>query len=195
MSSGSRVSKKAKSSMTKTAKRPPRKKGSPSSSASAKSGSATLTLNEDWSQFLRALISSGTRFLLIGGHAVAVHAEPRFTEDLDVFVEPTPSNAKRLRTALVDFGFEAIAPPAAQLSEPGKVWMLGRKPRRIDILTGISGVSFKAAYQHSVSVDVNGQAIPVIGRAALLRNKVASNRDKDQLDVLLLKKYARAQRR
>ena len=66
---------------------------------------------------------------------------------------------------------------------------MGRKPRRIDILTGISGVSFKAASQHSILVEVHGHAIPVIGRAALLKNKIASNRDKDQLDVLLLKKY------
>ncbi len=149
-----------------------------------------MTLNEDWSQFLLALISSGTRFLLIGGHAVAVHAEPRFTEDLDVFVEPSPSNAKRLHAALVDFGFEEVAPAPTQLATPDTVWMLGRKPRRIDILTGISGVSFKAASRNSVTVEVNGHAIPVISRAALVRNKIASDREKDKLDVLLLKKYA-----
>lgn len=195
MSSGSRASKKAKSSTSRITKRRRPNKGSLSSNASARSGSATLTLNEDWSEFLHALISSGTRFLLIGGHAVAIHAEPRFTEDLDVFVEPTLRNARKLHAALVDFGFAAVAPLPAQLAEPDKVWMLGRKPRRIDILTGISGVSFKAASQHSILVEVHGHAIPVIGRAALLKNKIASNRDKDQLDVLLLKKYASPNRR
>jgi hypothetical protein len=149
-----------------------------------------LTLNEDWSQFLLALISSGTRFLLIGGHAVAVHAEPRFTEDLDVFVQPTLSNARRLHAALVEFGFGDVAPAPAELAEPDKVWMLGRKPRRIDVLTGISGVSFNAACRDSVTVELSGQAVPVIGRNALLKNKLAANRDKDRLDVLLLEKYA-----
>jgi hypothetical protein len=68
-----------------------------------------LILNEDWSAFLRALISTGTRFVLIGGHAVAVHAEPRFTEDLDVFVDPTDDNGKRVHAALVEFGFGSVA--------------------------------------------------------------------------------------
>jgi len=100
MSSGSRASKKAKSSTSTIAKRRRPNKGSPSSNASARSGSAILTLNDDWSEFLHALISSGTRFLLIGGHAVAIHAEPRFTEDLDVFVEPTLRNARKLHVVL-----------------------------------------------------------------------------------------------
>jgi hypothetical protein len=73
-------------------------------------------LNDDWSEFLRALISTETRFLLIGVHAIAVHAEPRFTEDLDVFVEPTLENARRLRRALVEFGFGS--PPFGDENEP-----------------------------------------------------------------------------
>jgi addiction module HigA family antidote len=91
-----------------------------------------LHLNDDWSAFLHALISAETRFLLIGGHAVAVHAEPRFTEDLDIFVDPSLPNARRLRTALEDFGFGDVAPTPTQLAQRDRVWMLGRKPRRID---------------------------------------------------------------
>jgi len=74
-----------------------------------------LRLNDDWSAFLGALISTGTRFLLIGGHAIGVYAEPRFTEDLDVFVAPDRSNARRLRAALVEFGFGDIAPSVNEL--------------------------------------------------------------------------------
>ena len=71
-----------------------------------------IELNRDWTQFLSALIARGVKFVLVGGHAVAAHGEPRLTEDLDVFVEPTIQNAQRLREALVDFGFEAVAPSA-----------------------------------------------------------------------------------
>ena len=148
-----------------------------------------MHLNEDWSAFLRALLSAKVKFLLIGGHALAVHAEPRFTEDLDVFVEPTPRNAKRVVVALVDFGFGSVAPPAATFSKKDQVVMLGRKPRRIDILTGISGVDFLTAWKGRVVVGFGGMNVPVIGRAALIANKKASGRPKDRVDVLSLKKY------
>jgi hypothetical protein len=70
-----------------------------------------IDLNRDWSEFLHALISRRVRFVLVGGHAVAGHGEPRLTEDLDVLVEPTLANARRLREALVDFGFGALGLP------------------------------------------------------------------------------------
>jgi len=185
-SSGSQGSKKQAGTTKKTSKKRAPRNGSPSSNASGKRGSKTLSLNDDWNEFLRALISTGTRFLLIGGHALAVHAEPRFTEDLDVFVQPSLANAKKLRKALVEFGFGSVMPDAHELAKPGLVWMLGRKPRRIDILTGISGVTFVEAARGSVDVTVVGTVVPVIGRAALIRNKVASGRPKDLLDVAML---------
>jgi hypothetical protein len=79
--------------------------------------------------------------VLIGGHAIAVHAEPRFTEDLDVLVEPSLANARRLHAALTEFGFANVIPDPEHFAVPDRVWMLGRKPRRIDVLTGISGVT------------------------------------------------------
>jgi hypothetical protein len=101
-----------------------------------------IDLNRDWTEFLSALIARRVRFVLVGGHAVAAHGEPRLTEDLDVFVEPTLANARRLREALGDFGFGDIAPSAEELAEPDRIFMLGRKPWRIDVLTGIDGVTF-----------------------------------------------------
>lgn len=100
-----------------------------------------IELNRDWNEFLSLLIAHRVRFLLIGGHAVAGHAEARLTEDLDVWVEPTTTNATRLRDALVAFGFGSVAPSVAELAAPDKVFMLGRKPWRIDILTSIAGGS------------------------------------------------------
>lgn len=154
-----------------------------------------MHLNDDWNDFLRALTSAGTRYLLIGGHALAVHAEPRFTEDLDVFVQPSLANARKVRKALVDFGFASIAPEATELSKPNRVWMLGRKPRRIDILTGISGVSFEEAEVESIEVVVASTRVRVIGRDALIRNKNASGRPKDLADVAMLDARAARPRR
>ena len=86
-----------------------------------------IELNRDWTEFLCALIGRRVRFVLVGGHAVAGHGEPRLTEDLDLFLDPTLANARRLRNALVNFGFGSIAPQAEILAQRDKVFMLGRK--------------------------------------------------------------------
>jgi hypothetical protein len=145
-----------------------------------------IELNRDWTAFLSALIGRRVRFVLVGGHAVAGHGQPRLTEDLDVFVDPAPANASRLRDALVDFGFGAVAPAVEELASKDRVFMLGRKPWRIDILTGIDGVSFAEAWASRVEADFVAKPLFVIGRAALLKNKRAAGRTKDLLDVALL---------
>lgn len=149
-----------------------------------------IELDRDWSEFLCALIARRVRFVLVGGHAVAGHGEPRLTEDLDVFVEPTLTNARRLRSALLDFGFGEDAPPAAVLAAPDKVFMIGRKPHRIDILTGIDGVSFDEAWSSRVEAQFEATPLFVIGRTALIDNKRASGRDKDLFDLAMLEAHA-----
>jgi hypothetical protein len=135
---------------------------------------------------LSLLISKRVRFLLVGGHAVAAHGEPRLTEDLDVFVDPARANAGRLREALLAFGFGASVPSARELAVPGKIWMLGRKPWRIDVLTKISGVTFARAWRGRVETDFSPRPLFVIGRGELIANKRASGRDKDLRDVAML---------
>ena len=145
-----------------------------------------LHLSPDWNEFLSLLISKRVRFLLVGGHAVAAHGEPRLTEDLDVFVDPARANAGRLREALLAFGFGASVPSARELAVPGKIWMLGRKPWRIDVLTKISGVTFARAWRGRVEADFTLRPLFVIGRRELIANKRASGRDKDLRDVAML---------
>jgi hypothetical protein len=143
-------------------------------------------IHRDWKEFLLALRSENTRFLLIGAHALAFHVEARLTNDLDVFVEPTPENAVCLHRALDAFGFGGLIADAAELAAPDRVFMLGVKPWRIDILTGIDGVTFEEAWASRVEVDFHGVRLFVIGREALLKNKRASGRRKDLVDVALL---------
>ena len=103
------------------------------------------TIHRDWQKFLAALLSENTKFLLIGAHALAFHVEARLTEDLDVFVEASSENAARIMRALETFGFGGLIADARQLEEPDRVIMLGVKPWRIDMLTGIDGVTFDEA--------------------------------------------------
>ena len=149
-----------------------------------------IELSRDWTEFLSALISRRVRFMIVGGHAVAGHGEPRLTEDLDVFVERSPANARKLRQALVDFGFGNVAPTAAELARPHKVFMLGRKPWRIDILTSIDGVSFEQAWKSRVKADFVFTPLHMIGRDMLIKNKRAAGREKDLADVALLERHA-----
>jgi hypothetical protein len=147
---------------------------------------ATETIPPDWREFLSALLSENTKFLLIGAHALAFHVEGRLTEDLDVFVEPSEDNASRVHRALVRFGFGNLVTDPAELGQPDRVFMLGRTPWRSDILTGIDGVSFEEAWSARESVEFHGLRLAVIGRDALLKNKRASGRKKDLVDVALL---------
>jgi hypothetical protein len=84
-----------------------------------------------------------------------------------VFVEPTAANARRLRAALGDFGFAAVAPSLVELATPGKIFMLGRKPWRIDILTGIDGVTFRGVW--ATKVEANFAARPLFPGAVTRR--------------------------
>lgn len=150
---------------------------------------ATTTIPPDWREFLLALRSESTRFVLIGAHALAFHVEARVTEDLDVFVEPGAENAARLARALERFGFGGMV-GVDELAKPDRVFMLGVKPFRIDVLTGIDGVTFDEVWATRVAVDFHGVEVDVIGREALLRNKLASGRRKDLVDAELLQEVA-----
>lgn len=149
-----------------------------------------LQLNPDWTEFLSLLISKRVRFVLVGGHAVAAHGEPRLTEDLDVFVDLTLANAVRLREALLAFGFGSDVPSVDQLVVPGSIWMLGRKPWRIDVLNQIDGVSFARAWKGRTKADFGAGPLYLIGRRELVANKRASGRDKDLRDVAMLEALA-----
>ena len=146
-------------------------------------------LHEDALDLLVALEDAGVSYLVVGAHALAAHGIPRATADFDILLEPTAENATRAMRALAAFGA-----PLAQhgitnedLATPGTVYQLGLPPRRIDLLTQLSGVSFAEAVQDRLVADHGRHAIPFIGREALIRNKLATGRPKDLLDVELLR--------
>jgi hypothetical protein len=126
---------------------------------------------------------------VVGAHALAVHGVVRATGDLDIWVRPDAENAKRVWRALARFGapMEAMGLSLQDFQQMGTVYQIGLPPRRIDILTEISGVDFSEAWESKVFEDVDGLTIPYLGRSALVRNKQASGRIKDLADIELLK--------
>lgn len=123
------------------------------------------------------------RALIVGAHAVAFHAKPRFTKDIDILVEPCPENAASLVAALEEFGFGEIGLTPSDFVEPGRIVQLGFPPSRIDIITSIGGVSFEEAWSGRVSGTYGSQEVLYIGKAELIRSKRAAARPQDLVDV------------
>jgi hypothetical protein len=142
-------------------------------------------VNRDFLDLLAAFLEAGVRFLVVGAHAMAVHGVPRATGDLDVWIAPDPGNADRAWAALVRFGapLAAMGVTRADFGRLDQVVQVGLPPRRIDILTSISGLGFEDAWPDRVTHETEGLAVPFIGRAALIRNKRASGRAKDLADL------------
>lgn len=147
-----------------------------------------MAVNPDFRDLFAALNAAGARYLLVGGYAVAFHAEPRFTKDLDVWTEPSPANAPRVREALHAFGAPLQDLTIGDLERPDLIFQIGVPPNRIDIVTGIDGVHFDEAWPGRAETTYGDQAIPVIGRSALIRNKRASGRPQDLLDLEILER-------
>ncbi len=142
---------------------------------------------EDFRDFIRELNAHHVEYLLVGGYAVGIYGHVRATSDIDFFYRCTPENVARLVEALRAFGAPPVVIDPEHLVTPDRVTAFGAPPIRIDLLSSISGVSFEDAQAGAVVVDIDGEALPVIGLAALLANKLASGREKDRDDVKRLR--------
>jgi hypothetical protein len=146
-----------------------------------------MAINPDFRDLYAALNDAGARYLLVGGHAVAFHAQPRFTKDLDIWIDPTPANASSVFKALEVFGAPLGALSVQDLSTEGIIFQIGIPPNRIDILTSIDGVTFDEAWPARFDTTYGDQSIHVIGRDHLRQNKLTTGRVQDLLDADLLK--------
>lgn len=142
-----------------------------------------MEISSDFSDLLSLLAHHRARYLVVGGWAVVYHAEPRYTKDIDIFVEATPSNGRRLLRALEEFAGPLPELSLDDLIDPHKIIMMGRPPTRIDILKSIDGVRFETAWKNRVRVSLGGMHVNIISRPDLMRNKRASGRPQDLIDL------------
>ncbi len=140
-------------------------------------------LNNDYKEMLQLLLDNGARFLLVGAYAMGAHGYPRATGDMDIWVEPTQDNSKRVYRSLVQFGSPLQDINDKTFVEPGIVFQIGVVPRRIDIITTLSGLEFDQAYPQRQIVEIEELRIPILSLGDLIRNKRATGRDKDRLDA------------
>jgi hypothetical protein len=140
-------------------------------------------MNPDFLDLLHAFIAADVRFLIVGAYALALHGRPRATGDLDLWIDPSPENARRVMRALGEFGAPLADISEADFSQPGVVYQIGVPPGRIDILTDLTGLTFADAWPDRVRRAFGDLDVDFIGRAAFLRNKRATGRAKDLGDI------------
>jgi hypothetical protein len=142
-----------------------------------------VQLGKDFRDLLEILNRHQVRYLVVGGFAVAVHGTPRYTKDLDIWVEVSPDNAARIIEVLDEFGFASLGLRAEDFLDPDVVIQLGYEPNRIDFLTTLTGVDFAEAYPARISITISGIVVPLIDRASLIANKRALGRPHDLDDA------------
>ena len=146
-----------------------------------------MKLSSDFRDMLRALSSERVRYVVVGGFAVIHHTEPRYTKDIDIWIEPTAVNAARVLRALKHFGAPLKGVRAEDFTNPQIVFQLGVEPVRIDLLMAIKGVSFEEAWASRVTAQWGRQRVNVLSAEHLARNKRRVGRPQDLLDVERLK--------
>ena len=142
-----------------------------------------MNLQKDLREFVELLSALEVHFLVVGAFAVAYHGYPRYTADIDLFIERSPENASRLLQAIHQFGFRDVGLTDQDFLREDQVIQLGVAPNRIDIMTHISGVAFADAWTSREIGEVGGLRIPLISREMLKRNKAASGRTQDLADL------------
>ncbi len=140
-------------------------------------------LNEDYKEMLQCLAEEEAKFLLVGAYALAAHGYPRATMDIDFWVQPSPDNAEAVLRAIRRFGAPLHDLTLADLQKDDTIFQIGVAPRRIDIITGASGLQFDDAFRNSVSIEIEGLQVRIPSIDDLIRNKRASGRTKDLADA------------
>lgn len=143
-------------------------------------------LNQDFRDILSSLNRAKAEFIVVGAFALASHGRPRATGDIDIFLRNSQDNAERVMTALRDFGAPLANLSLEDFTSHDNVVQIGVEPRRIDLMTRISGVSFDDAWKNKVAVQIGDLEVFVLSKNDLLKNKRATDREKDRGDIAWL---------
>ena len=147
-----------------------------------------MRIEKDFKEFIALLNKNSVRYLIVGGYAFSFHAEPRYTKDIDFFVEGSEENAEKLLNALAGFGFKNIGLSKADFIKPGDIVQLGVPPVRIDLMTSVTGLDFAAAWENRVTGKYGGIRAFFVSKADLIQNKMAVGRKQDLSDIDRLQK-------
>ncbi len=144
-------------------------------------------LNKDFREFIQSLNDNKVRYLIIGGYAVAFHGHPRYTKDIDIWLELTAENATRTVKALEQFGFSSLGLQTGDFLVPDQIIQLGYPPNRIDLLISLENMDFRECYDSRSEITVSGVKINFIDLANLRKSKKIAGRYQDLADLENLK--------
>ena len=139
--------------------------------------------SQDFREFIELLIKHKAEYLIVGGYAVGVHGHPRYTGDLDIWLNPIPENADLILKCVNEFGFSSFCLAQSDFTKPGNVIQLGYPPLRIDLLTEIDGVTFEECFVNRKVVIIEDLKVNFIGYNDLLKNKKKTGRPMDIDDI------------
>ena len=142
-----------------------------------------MVLDQDFREFIELLNKNEVRYLVVGGYAVGFHGYPRYTKDLDVWVEVDLENAKKIKRSLDEFGFNESGLTESDFLTPYQFIQLGYPPVRIYIATGCEGVEFDTCFQRKETIEIDGLEIKFIDIENLIVNKKALARPQDLADI------------
>ena len=147
-----------------------------------------MRVENDFKKFIELLNEHNVRYLIIGGFAYSFYAEPRFTKDIDFYIDTSSVNANKMLKVMEKFGFKDVGLTKNDFQQPEQIIQLGNAPLRIDIVTSIDGVNFKEAWNNRTSGRYGNLNVNFISKSDLIKNKKAMGRAQDIADVEKLKK-------
>jgi hypothetical protein len=142
-----------------------------------------VMLNPDFKEFIQSLNDNHVHYLVVGGYAVALHGYPRYTKDIDIWIELSRVNASHMVEALGQFGFTSLGLKDSDFLVEDQIIQLGYAPNRIDIHTTLPGVTFEVCYSKRLVVEIDRVKVNFIDRESLRNNKKASGRLQDLADI------------
>ena len=140
-------------------------------------------LNQDFKEFIRLLNDNQVRYLVVGGYAVALHGYPRYTKDIDLWIDMAPNNASKIISSLGQFGFGSLGLKEEDFLELDTIIQLGYPPNRIDLMTTLPGVDFDDCFKARLQIEIDETIVNFIDLENLKKNKAASGRNQDLADL------------
>ena len=144
-------------------------------------------MNSDFKELLKIFADNQVKYLIIGGYAVAKHAEPRYTKDLDIWISNSRENAEQVFQSLKEFTAPLTDITVEDFTIPTLVFQIGIEPSRIDILMGLKELDFDECWKRRATSVIGDLELHFISLDDLIFNKTLAGRPQDLRDVEILK--------
>ena len=146
-----------------------------------------MKVEKDYEELLQLFNKHNVKYCIVGSYALAFYARPRYTKDMDILVGHSPENARRILTALREFGFGSLSLSEQDFTEPGQIIQLGYEPVRIDLITSIKGMDFEKIWENRSWGQYGRQKVFFISLNDLMESKKKADRNQDRVDLEVLK--------